>query len=236
MYDFLIIGAGISGAMIARDLSKFKCSVALVEKDNDVANESTSANSAIIHSGHDPKEGTLKAKLNVRGNELYEDLCKDLKVDFERNGCFVVAVAEEELPQLNFLYNQALSRNIPCSIISAEEAHAKEPNLSDSVIAALDLPTTGIVSPWEVAIAAVEDACNNGVDLFLGNKVVSIEKKEDHFVVKTTKGEYMTKFVINAAGVYADDIYSMVSDNKLFTITPRRGEYYLLDKIGRAHV
>jgi glycerol-3-phosphate dehydrogenase len=230
MYDFLIIGAGISGAMIARDLSKFKCSVALVDKDNDVANESTSANSAIIHSGHDPKEGSLKAKLNVRGNELYEDLCKELKVDFERNGCFVVAVDEDELPQLNFLYNQALSRNIPCSIISAEEAHKREPNLSDSVVAALDLPTTGIVSPWEVAIAAVEDACNNGVELFLGNKVVSIEKKADHFVVKTTKAEYLAKFVINCAGVYADEINNLVSDKKLFTITPRRGEYYLLDK------
>jgi len=185
MYDILIIGAGINGGLLAQNLSKYDLKVAVLEKDNDVGNEATAANSAIIHSGHDPKSGTLKATLNVRGNALWEDLCKELKVDFERNGAFVVAVDPSELDNLHELYQQALSREVPARIISREEALVLEPNLSEQVIEALDLPSTGIVSPWEVTIAAMEDAVNNGVELFLNNKVVKIDKMADYFEFTT---------------------------------------------------
>lgn len=230
MYDILIIGAGINGGLLAHTLSKYDLKVAVLEKDNDVANEATAANSAIIHSGHDPKTGTLKAKLNVRGNVLWEGLCQELKVDFERNGAFVVAVDSSELDSLHELYEQALSRDVPARLISREEALALEPNLSDQVIEVLDLPSTGIVSPWEVTIAAMEDAVNNGVELFLNNKVIKIDKKDGYFDVTTPHGVYQSRFIINAAGVYSDEIYRLVSDHVDYQITPRRGEYYVLDR------
>lgn len=230
MYDVVIIGAGINGGLLAQRLSKYDLKIALLEKENDVANEATAANSAIIHSGHDPKSGTLKAKLNVRGNHLWEDLCHELKVDFIRNGAFVVAVNEDERVRLKELYHQAQERGVPSRILSRAEAIALEPNLSDHVVEALDLPSTGIVSPWEVAIAAVEDAMNHGVHLVLNQKVVSIEKKAGYFNINTIKSVFQTKVVINAAGVYSDEIYAMVSDQTHYRITPRRGEYYVLDR------
>ena len=233
MYDIIIIGAGVNGGLLAHRLSKYDLKVAVLEKDNDVANEATSANSAIVHSGHDPKTGTLKAKLNLRGNELFEDLCNELKVDFERNGAFVVACSEEELVKLDELYKQAKDRNIPVRMIDRDEAIRLEPNLSDNVIKAIDLPTTGLVSPWEVTIAAMEDAVNNGVDLFLSNKVVAISKKDGYFDVTTNQSVYQAAIVINSAGIYADDIYRLVSNQASYTIKPRRGEYYVLDRAER---
>lgn len=230
MYDIIIIGAGINGGLLAHGLSKYNLKIAVLEKDNDVGNEATAANSAIVHSGHDPKTGTLKAKLNVRGNELYEDLCKELKVDFIRNGALVVATDETELPKLEELYQQAIDRKVPVKKLTREEAIALEPNLSDAVIAAIDLPSTGIISPWEVTIAAMEDAVNNGVELFLDNKVIAISKKEGYFEITTNKSVYQSKIVINSAGIYSDDIYRMVSHQSPYNVRARRGEYYVLDR------
>ena len=230
MYDVLIIGAGINGGLLAQRLSKYNLRIALLEKDNDVANEATAANSAIIHSGHDPKPGTLKAKLNVRGNALWDDLCKELKVDFIRNGAFVVAVNDEEKLKLNELYQQAQERGVPSRLLNREEAILLEPNLSDLVVEVLDLPSTGIISPWEVTIAAVEDAMNNGLELFLDHKVTNIDRKEGYFDVTTPKGVFQAKVIINSAGLYSDDIYAMVSKQNSYKITPRRGEYYVLDR------
>jgi glycerol-3-phosphate dehydrogenase len=230
MYDIIIIGSGITGSIIAHDLSKFQLKVALLEKNNDVAGETTSANSAMIHSGHDPKEGTLKAVMNVRGNAMYPALCEELKVDLQFVGALVVAASEEELPGLEFLYNQAVSRKIPVNYLDHDQALAREPNLTDTVIKAIDLPTTGIVSPFELSIACVEDAMNNGVELFLNNKVIAINQKDYGFEVVTNQTSYQTKVVINAAGLYADEIYNLVSDSKQFKILPRKGEYFVLDK------
>lgn len=230
MYDIIIIGAGINGGLLAHGLSKYNLKIAVLEKDNDVGNEATAANSAIVHSGHDPKTGTLKAKLNVRGNELYEDLCKELKVDFIRNGALVVATDETELPKLEELYQQAIDRKVPVKKLTREEAIALEPNLSDAVIAAIDLPSTGIISPWEVTIAAMEDAVNNGVELFSDNKVIAISKKEGYFEITTNKSVYQSKIVINSAGIYSDDIYRMVSHQSPYNVRARRGEYYVLDR------
>jgi glycerol-3-phosphate dehydrogenase len=230
MYDIIIIGAGINGGLLAQGLSKFDLKIAVLEKDNDVGNEATAANSAIVHSGHDPISGTLKAKFNVRGNELYEDLCKELKVDFIRNGALVVATDDSELPKMEELYQQAIDRKVPVNKLTREEAIALEPNLSDAVIAALELPSTGIISPWEVTIAAMEDAVNNGTELFLDNKVISIEKKDGYFEITTNKSVYQSKIVINSAGLYSDDIYRMVSHQSPYNVQARRGEYYVLDR------
>lgn len=234
MFDVMIIGAGIVGSFLAHDLSKYEIKVGVMEKNSDVANGATMANSAIIHSGHDPKEGTLKARFNVRGNEMYEGICRELGVSFKRTSALVVATSKEEEETLDRLYQQAESRKVPVSYLTREEVCLKEKNISDYVTKAIELPTTGIIYPWEVAIALMEEAMINGVELFLEEKVEAIEKvteaDETYFIVTTNKGQYQTKHIINAAGVYADNVYGMVCENKEFTITARKGEYFVLDK------
>lgn len=240
--DIIIIGAGIVGSFIAHRLSKKECKVLVLEKNADVADGATMANSAIIHSGHDPKTGTLKAKLNVRGNRMYPSICKELGVSFLPVSAFVVATDEVEKETLQTLYAQALEREIPANMFSGDRARELEPNLSDSVIEALELPTTGIIYPWEVAIALMEEALLNGIHLHLEERVMGIEKNADGFAVKTDKGSYRSKYVINAAGIYSDEIYKMLlksmgkETEDSFVITPRRGEYYVLDKMKQPHV
>ncbi len=231
MYDVVVVGAGIIGCFIAHDLSKRDVKVVLIDKESDVANQATMANSAMIHSGHDPLPGTLKAKMNVRGNEMYEDVCKDLGVAFKRTSAFVVATSEEEEKTLEGLYNQSVERNVPVMWLTGDEAREKEPNLSPNVTKVIELPTTGIISPWEVSIALAEECVLNGVDLKLEEEVTAIEKKETGFTVTTDQNTYETKYVINAAGVYAAKIYEMVTENDEFHITPRKGEYFVLDRL-----
>lgn len=231
MYDIIIVGAGIVGCFLAHDLSKTNLKVLVIEKEADVANRATMANSAIIHSGHDPIEGTLKARLNVRGNEMYEEICHDLHVTFKRTSAFVVATSKEEEDILDILFHQAQSRNVPVSYVSKEEAKEKEPNLSNLVTKAIELPTTGIVYPWEVAIALAEEALENEVEFHLSESVEKIEKRDDLFYVSTNQNTYESKIVINAAGTAADKIYGMVSEQVDFEITPRKGEYFVLDRL-----
>lgn len=228
MVDVVIIGAGITGCLIAHELSKKKCNVLVIDKNADVANGASGANSAIIHSGHDPKEGTLKAKFNLEGNRMYPDLCKELKVAYKNIGAFVVATNEEEEKVLEGLINNCKNREIPYEVLNGKEARDIEKNLSDNVTKALSLPTTGIITPWEVCIAAMEESINNGVELKLNEKVVEINKENDKFIVTTDKESYESKIVINCAGVYADDISKMLDINS-YNIQARRGEYYVLD-------
>lgn len=236
-YDVIIIGAGIVGSFIAHRLSKKECRVLVLDKNSDVADGATMANSAIVHSGHDPKPGTLKAMLNVRGNRMYPDICKELGVTYKPVSAFVVATDAVEKETLQSLYVQAKEREIPASMISGDKARELEPNLSDSVIEALELPTTGIIYPWEVAIALMEEAVLNGTKLHLEEEVKDIVKTKAGFTVQTAKGFYESCYVINAAGVYADNIYNMLLKNMgkeaetPFAIIPRRGEYYVLDKM-----
>ncbi len=234
MYDVVIIGAGIVGSFLAYDLAKYSLNVLVIDKENDVANGATMANSAIIHSGHDPKDGTLKALLNVKGSRMYKEICKKLACDYQACGAFVVACNDEDEVELQRLYNNAINREIPVQILDREEALLREPNLTDNTKRVLYLPTTAIIYPWEVAIALMEYAMANGVSLRLNTVCEGIDKNDQGFVVKTNKGEFSTKFVINCAGVYADKIYQMVSSQVDWQITPRRGEYYVLDKkVGR---
>ena len=243
MYDILIIGAGISGTFLARDLARYELKIALLDKEDDIACGATMANSAIVHSGHDPKPGTLKERFNVRGNEMYEDICRELGVAFSRCSALVAATSAEEQATLDVLQQQAIQRNVPVTRLSREEIVAKEPHISDIVIDALELPSTGIITPWEVAIALTEEAVLNGTDLYLKHCVTDIEKTvidgQDAFLVhaQTPAGlaTLTTRRIINAAGVYADDIYAMVSEaqrdaaTRRFSITPRKGEYYVVD-------
>ncbi|SHJ62593.1 glycerol-3-phosphate dehydrogenase [Dethiosulfatibacter aminovorans DSM 17477] len=230
MYNVAVIGAGVIGTAIARELSKFDLKIVILERDNDVSSGSTKANSAIIHAGYDAHFDTLKGKMNARGNYLMEDVCNELNVPFKRIGSLVIARSEKEFETVKELYENGLKLEIPgMEIISGEEAMKREPNLAEGVLGALYAPTAGIVEPWELAMAYAENAIDNGAELRLNFEVREIEKKEDCYSVRSEKDSVEAEYVINAAGLYADRIYNMVADSE-FEIHPRRGQYYLLDK------
>ena len=229
MYDIIIIGAGIVGSILAKDLSRYHCKVGVLDKENDVANETSSANSAIIHTGYDPEDNTLKAKLNVEGAKMYESLCRQLHCKYKTVGAYVVACGEEEEKHLDVLAQRARKRNIPFEWLSGDEARTKEKNLSDSITKVLNFYTTAVVYPWQIAIGCMEIAVNNGVDMMLNHEVLSIDHKEDKYIIHTNKEDIESKIIINASGIFADKIDQMVSQEHSFTMNPRRGEYYVLD-------
>lgn len=229
MYDIIIIGAGIVGTMLAKDLSQYKCKVAVIEKENDIANGATMANSAIVHTGYDPEDHTLKAKLNVEGARMYEQLCKDLACKYKQVGAFVVACDKEEEERLHVLEKRAIERNIPYEWLSGDEARKKEKNLSLNITKALNFYTTAIIYPWQVACACMEVAMDNGVELHLNHEVTAIEKRKDSYQITTSKGTFETKYIINASGISADKIHRMVDAGCTYTMRPRKGEYYVLD-------
>lgn len=230
MYDCVIIGAGVTGCSIARALSKFKVNACVLEKEEDVCFGTSKANSAIIHAGFDAAHGSLMAKMNIIGNQMINQLAKDLDIPFRRNGSLVVCLSEEDRPKLLELYQRGVANGVKDHrIITREEALEIEPNLSDYVVGALYAPTGGIVCPFQMTIAMAENAFENGVQFFFDTKVCHIVKLSEGFRIETNQGDYTTRFVVNAAGLYADEIHNMVSEKKI-KITPRRGDYIILDK------
>lgn len=237
MYDVIIIGAGVSGCAAARELSRYNASVCVLEKCEDVCEGTSKANSAIVHAGFDAREGTLMAKLNVRGNEMMEQLSKDLDFPFRRNGALVVCIHKEMLDGLQKLYDRGVANGVKdMRILNREEALKLEPNLSENVEGALYAPTSGIVCPFLLNIALAENAYENGVEFRFNTKVEAVHADEEGiWHLRTNTGEYKARYVVNAAGVYADVFHNMVSEKKIH-ITPRRGDYYLLDKDAGNHV
>lgn len=230
MYDVAIIGAGVIGASVARELSKYDLNVVVIEKENDVSNGTTKANSAIVHAGYDAHEGTLMAKYNALGNAMFDKICDELSVPFERCGSLVLAFSEEEREHLDLLYKRGIVNNIPeMELLEKDEIKKLEPNISDKVVAALHAKTAGIVGPWELTIAMLENAAENGVNIELNQDVVDIEKLETGYRIITQERNFEAKVVINASGVYADKIHNMVSE-ETFKIKPRRGQYFVMDK------
>ena len=230
MYDVVIIGAGVSGSASARELSRYKLNVCVVEKEEDVCCGTSKANSAIVHAGFDAEAGSLMAKLNVEGNQMMEGLSKELDFHYKNNGSLVVCLHEEEKPNLQDLYDRGVKNGVKdLRIIDRDELVKLEPNISDEAVAALYAPTGGIVCPFGMNIAFAENAAANGVEFKFDTEVTGLEKKDGHWAVQTNQGEIETKYVVNAAGVYADKFHNMVSDKKLH-ITPRRGDYCLLDR------
>ena len=231
IYDVIIIGAGVTGCAIARELSRYKADVCVLERDEDVCCGTSKANSVIVHAGYDCVPGTLMAKMNVRGNEMMDQIAEELDVPFKRNGSLVVCIHRDTLDGLKELYDRGIANGVKgMKILSREEALAMEPNLSDDTEGALYAPTAGIICPFRLTIGFAENANKNGVD-FRFNTDVEAFRKDDEGIwhIRTNNGEYKARAIVNAAGVYADVFHNMVSENKIH-ITPRRGDYYILDK------
>jgi glycerol-3-phosphate dehydrogenase len=229
--DVVIIGAGVSGCGIARQLSKYDLKILVVEKNSDVSEGTTKVNNGMIHAGYDSKPGSLKAKLNVRGNALYSKWAKELNFKFERTGSFVAGFDDSDDEYLNMYLERGIKNGVPgIKILSAEEARKIEPNLHPSIKKVLWTPSAGYVEPYEVTLALAENAVDNGVKFMLETEVLDIIKdgqKVDSVV--TDKGIIKTKYIINAAGLYADQIAEMV-DDRFYTIHPRRGTLIIFDK------
>ena len=229
-FDVIIIGCGVAGADCAYELAKHALRVGVLEASNDVANGTTKANSAIVHAGYDPETGTRMARLNVRGTAMMAELCKKLDVPYRNNGSMVVSLSEEDDETLQVLYARGVANGVPgLRLLTGAEALALEPNLSPAVRGALLAPSAGIVNPWELCYALAETAVRNGAELHLSAPVTSLERLGDGWRLTTPKGDFTARYVVNAAGTFADRIAAMAGDHS-FAIRPTKGEYYLLDK------
>lgn len=231
MADVIIIGAGITGCATARELSRYKANVVVLEKGNDVAVGATKANSGIVHAGFDAHPGSVKARYNLRGAKMMPKMAKELDFPYRQNGALVLNFSADGTEKLNELLKQGIENGVNgLKIISGDEARFLEPSVSGNVVNALYAPTSGIVSPYEMAIAYAENAATNGAKFVFNAKVISVEKTDGVFCVKTENGEvYTAKAVINCAGVYSDVINNMLCGEK-HKIIARKGEYELLDK------
>ncbi|QEE15910.1 NAD(P)/FAD-dependent oxidoreductase [Promethearchaeum syntrophicum] len=233
VYDVAIIGSGCVGSAIAQRLSKYNLKVALIDKEADVCMGASKANSGIIHQGYFTTKGSLKEKLCLRGNELFEDICPKIGVGFERIGAIFCATSKIELETLQSELIKSQNRGVDVELITdLKLIHEMEPQLNENIIAILHFPRAGIIIPFELTIALAEHAVINGVDLFLEYEVGFIKKKKqnENFEIHSAKGRKIeAKTIINAAGIYSDKIARMVGLEE-FIIIPRRGEYILFDK------
>lgn len=233
MYDVTIVGTGVIGTFIARELARYDLKILLLDKENDISAGTTKANTAIIHAGFDAKENSKMSHFNVQGNAMFDKVCEELDVPFERIGSLVVAFTEEDMKTIEELYNRGLKAGVPdMEILTSEQIKEMEPNLSNEIKGALYAKTAGVIGPWELAIALAENALENDVELKLNTEVLDIIKKDDSYRIITNNEDIDTKVIINCAGVFGDKINNMISNNKV-NIVPKKGQYYLLDKTAR---
>lgn len=237
MFDVAVVGGGVVGGMIVRELTKYNLNVCLVEKEQDVAMGQSRANSGIVHAGFDAPENSLKAKFNVLGNLMMKDVCAELGVDYKNNGSLVVAFSDEEKKTLIQLKERGIKNGVKgLEIIDAETLRKKEKNISANAVAALYAPTGGIVCPYKLTIAAIGNAMDNGAKLFTGFELSKVEKTSGGFTLFSSDGQTLsTKTVINCAGAGCQKVAELFNDNS-FKIGFRKGEYILLDKESRGYV
>ena len=229
-YDVIIIGGGIVGCMTARALSRYHLAILLIEKEADICMGATSANTAIIHSGHDPLPGTLKAEMNSLANPMWEQISAELGIPFKRNGAYIVAI-DEDCSCLNTLQERARANGVPSEIISAEEMKKREPLINPATTGALYTPTAGMVDPFAACVAPLENAILNGVEVRTGSAFIDFIKNGNKIVgIKTNHGDLACRWVVNAAGLNCDEVMHKAGVRPEFKITPRKGEYYILDK------
>ena len=232
MKDIVIIGAGVIGCSIARELSKYNLDICVVEKNNDVAEGISKGNSGIVHAGYNEKENTLKAKLNLEGNYLFDGLSKNLDFSFKRNGALILAFNEDEMKKVHELKANGDKLGVPAlEVLDRNEVLNLEKNISPKVVGALYAKSSAIVSPYEMTIALGENASENGVEFKLGHKVIDIKKEDGGFILLFDNKETIkTKIIINAAGLYGAFINNLINEEK-YEINPLKGEYCLFDKV-----
>ncbi|SES15026.1 NAD(P)/FAD-dependent oxidoreductase [Salisediminibacterium halotolerans] len=231
MYDVVIIGGGITGTTIARSCARKNLKTVLLEKSNDVANGTTKANSAIVHAGFDCIPGTNKARTNVKGNRMYPALCRELDVPFQQNGSVVLAFTEEDRLHLEHLFAQGEQNGVPSlQILEQTELRRMEPNVTKNAVAALYAPSAGIVGSYELAIACMENAMDNGVELRLNHQVTAVEAKNGGYELVAGDEVIEAKTVVNCAGLYADEIDCLLHGESRYDILPFAGEYNLFDQ------
>lgn len=237
MRDIIVIGAGVVGCSIARELSKYNLDVLVVEKNSDVSEGISKGNSGIVHAGYNEKIGTLKAKLNIEGNKIFDDLSRDLQFPFKRNGAFILAFKDEEMKTLESLKENGEKLGVEgLEILTREEALNIEPNLNKKIVGVLNVKTSGIVSPYEMTIALAENAAENGVEFKLNSKVTNIEKISEGYKVTLNNKELVSgKLIINASGLEGAFLNNLVSMSKR-EINPVKGEYCLFDKVAGAMI
>lgn len=229
MYDIIVIGAGVIGCAAARELARYQLRICVIEKNRDVCEGTSKANSGIVHAGFDCKPDSLKAKLNVQGCQMVRELSKTLDFAYRNNEAMVLCFDPAQLDDLKALYDRGIANGVEgLELLDAEQAHALEPNLN-AVAGALLAKTSGIVCPFEMTLAFAENAAENGVEFRLGTEVHGIAASEKGYVVHTNQGDFACRMIVNAAGLYADRIHNMVCSEQMKLI-PRRGEYCLLDK------
>ena len=231
MYDIAIIGAGVIGAAIARELSRYELKIAILEKENDVCSGTSKANSGIIHAGYDPDENTLMAKLNAEGNKMFDTICEELSVPFIRNGSLVIAFDDEQLKDIEKLNQRGINNGIPgLSILSRNDLLKKEKRINPDAKGALFAETAGIIDPMLLTVSLMESAVMNSAECFLDFNVNSIERENNYYLITSQNSSIMANYIINAAGVFTDKIHNLAAEPE-FIITPRRGQYFLLDKV-----
>ncbi len=230
-FDYIIIGAGVVGSMIARWLSRYQADILLIDKEVDLGMGATAANSAIVHPGYDPEPGSLKALTNVRANPMWDQLSAELNFAFERPGDFVVAIGENELPALEKLYQQGIQNGVPgMKIIDGAEMREREPLINPQVSGALWASTGGMCDPFQVTVAAAENAVMNGVEVLLEADFQDFLMEGSRVIgVRTNRGDFFARWVINAAGIYSDVVMHKAGVRPEFEITPRKGEYFVFD-------
>ena len=236
-YDVIIIGAGVVGSLVARALSRFRLRLLLIDKNSDVAEGTTKANTAIVHAGYDAKPSSLKARLSLAGNHLYDTLCGELDVEFQRCGSYVIAQDAADLLTLDMLYRRGQQNGVSgLNLLSSDEMRHREPSLTPSVRGALFAASGGIVDPFQMGIGAAESAVLNGVELLLETKVTSLIFENKRIIgVNTSKGSFRSRWVVVAAGLWADELMHLAGMDG-FTIKPRKGEYFLLDRRASEYV
>ncbi len=229
--DVLIIGAGVVGCAVARELSRYQAGLVVLERMADVAEGASKANSGIVHAGFDAKPGTLKALLNVEGARMYPDLCKELGAPYTQPGALVLGFTQEDMHTLKELYDQGIQNGVPgLRLLSTQEVLAIEPNVSPEVTGALLAESSGLTSPYELSFALADHAAQNGAAFYMETEVQSLFREGELWHVLTSRGEYTARAVINCAGTHSAKLHNMISDKK-YTIIPRRGEYYLMDRM-----
>lgn len=237
MRDIIIIGAGVSGCACARELARYKADILVVEMAEDVCCGTSKANSAIVHAGFDAENGSLMAKLNVGGSRRMPALAKELDFAYEQCGSLVVCLNESDRPGLEAIYKNGVANGVEgLRIIERDELVELEPNVADEAVAALWAPTGGIVCPFGLTFALAENAAKNGVQFQFDTEVQRVEPIEGGWRVYTNRGELESRLLVNAAGVYADDLHNMAAPEAPMHIIPRRGDYFLLDHTAGGHV